>query len=480
VIKLKLVYFDARFDNQDVILVVLELAQGGELFDFLTHAGSFDEMTARTYFRQLIDGVQFAHNQGVVHRDLKPENLLLDQIFVLKLADFGFAKIFSPVAQARTMFTECGTPGYMAPEMSTGKGYDPVTTDIWACGVILFIMIAGFPPFQSTTMSDWWFAKLVANKHHLFWAAHCRTATFSEPAKDLINRILAPDSSKRLSLAEIRKHPWFDGPVIADAALFTEMSRRKNVVDTSKERKRAQERLQAQANLPLADTPLTSDHVMRDIETVPDMPLYPPNMLVFDKPAKTLQSTMLLTDVGGGFGLFGAAAEVVMKAPVYDATVLSAVYTRFESAQPVSSVFDRIAACFQEMKIQHSKDKAACSLSASMVTSAGMVSFAVQLFAATTATDCATIVEFRRRKGDSSQFRHIFYEVREQIKDLISTPTPTATPAAAAPAVSASAASAASASASASTATPAPPPPANAGSVPAVASASAASAAASK
>jgi serine/threonine protein kinase len=84
---------------------------GGELFEFLNFTGSFDESIARTYFHQLIAGVECAHRAGVAHRDLKPENLLLDANFVLKLADFGFSNVFT--SADHLMYTECGTPGYM-------------------------------------------------------------------------------------------------------------------------------------------------------------------------------------------------------------------------------------------------------------------------------------------------------------------------------------------------------------------------------
>ena len=99
-----------------------------------------------------------------------------------QVADFGFSKTFE-LSESATMFTECGTPGYMAPEMMTAKGYDGMAVDLWAAGVILFIMLAGFPPFQRPAADDWWFDKLVKNKHALFWQAHCRSACFSDLTK---------------------------------------------------------------------------------------------------------------------------------------------------------------------------------------------------------------------------------------------------------------------------------------------------------
>jgi len=113
VISLKHVDWAADYVDQGkatkIILIVLELASGGELFDFLSFSGCFEEAIARTYFQQLIEGVGYCHGQGIAHRDLKPENVLLDHNFKLKIADFGFAKTFNK--KSSTMITECGTVG---------------------------------------------------------------------------------------------------------------------------------------------------------------------------------------------------------------------------------------------------------------------------------------------------------------------------------------------------------------------------------
>jgi len=222
--------------KQNVILIVLELATGAELFEFLSYTGFFEESIARTYFQQLMAGVEFCHAKGVVHRDLKPENLLLDDQFTLKLADFGFSNVVC--AAHKLMFTECGTPGYMAPEVVKGKGYSGTNADIWACGVILFIMLAGFPPFQKPSLSDWWFNKISNNKHALFWQAHSRSAYFSEPTKDFINKILTPDPEKRISIADMKKHPWWKGATISKSSLVAELNRRKATLDQVKNKEK--------------------------------------------------------------------------------------------------------------------------------------------------------------------------------------------------------------------------------------------------
>lgn len=259
VLQLKDVQWDCMYEKKNgtkipVILVVLELATGGELFDFLSFTGPFEEAIARTYFQQLMAGIAHCHSKGIAHRDIKPENLLISGDFLLKLADFGFAASFANATAAnQAMFTECGTPGYMAPEVfasSKGfdrKGYDGAAADIWSCGVVLFIQLAGFPPFQRPALNDWWFHKLANGKHHLFWEAHQRTAYFSDLVKDFLNKLLCPDPAKRMRMEELLKHPWVLGPTIAHSALQAELQRRKHAVEQAKGAERAQKEAQKHA-----------------------------------------------------------------------------------------------------------------------------------------------------------------------------------------------------------------------------------------
>ena len=129
------------------IFIVLELVTGGELFDKIVNVGRFDEPTARKYFRQLISGVEYCHKQGVCHRDLKPENLLLDESEMLKISDFGLSALYGSDHNSTLLHTTCGTPNYVAPEVLADKGYDGFSADVWSCGVILYVLLAGCAPF---------------------------------------------------------------------------------------------------------------------------------------------------------------------------------------------------------------------------------------------------------------------------------------------------------------------------------------------
>ncbi|KAI3711738.1 hypothetical protein L1987_70281 [Smallanthus sonchifolius] len=129
------------------VYFAMELVRGGELFSKIEE-GRLREDVARSYFQQLISAVDFCHSRGVYHRDLKPENLLLDEDGNLKVTDFGLTAFSDHLRQDGLLHTTCGTPAYVAPEVIGKKGYDGAKADIWSCGVILYVLLAGFLPFH--------------------------------------------------------------------------------------------------------------------------------------------------------------------------------------------------------------------------------------------------------------------------------------------------------------------------------------------
>ncbi|KAJ4969253.1 hypothetical protein NE237_015954 [Protea cynaroides] len=121
----------------------MELFKGGELFSKVAK-GRLKEDVTRAYFQQLISAVDFCHSRGVYHRDLKPKNLLLDDDGNLMVTDFGLSAFSENLKQDRLLHTTCGTPVYVAPEVIGKNGYDGAKDDLWSCGVILYVIIAGF------------------------------------------------------------------------------------------------------------------------------------------------------------------------------------------------------------------------------------------------------------------------------------------------------------------------------------------------
>nr|KJB35622.1 hypothetical protein B456_006G121600 [Gossypium raimondii] len=167
------------------IFIVLEFVTGGELFDKIVNHGRMIENEARRYFQQLINAVDYCHSRGVYHRDLKPENLLLDAYGNLKVSDFGLSALSRQVRDDGLFHTACGTPNYVAPEVLDDQGYDGAMADLWSCGVILFVLLAGYLPFDDSNLIDLYRKISVAEFTCPPW--------LSLSAMKLITRILDPN-----------------------------------------------------------------------------------------------------------------------------------------------------------------------------------------------------------------------------------------------------------------------------------------------
>uniref|UniRef100_A0A4W4E6S3 calcium/calmodulin-dependent protein kinase n=1 Tax=Electrophorus electricus TaxID=8005 RepID=A0A4W4E6S3_ELEEL len=184
--------------------LVFDLVTGGELFEDIVAREYYSEADASHCIQQILEAVLHCHQMGVVHRDLKPENLLLASKLkgaAVKLADFGLAIEVQGDQQA--WFGFAGTPGYLSPEVLRKEPYGkPV--DMWACGVILYILLVGYPPFWDE------------DQHRLYQQIKAGAYDFPSPewdtvtpeAKDLINKMLTINPAKRITAAEALKHPW--------------------------------------------------------------------------------------------------------------------------------------------------------------------------------------------------------------------------------------------------------------------------------
>ncbi|XP_020273168.1 CBL-interacting protein kinase 32-like isoform X2 [Asparagus officinalis] len=181
------------------IFIVLEYVTGGELFDKID--GRIKEDEVRRYFQQLINAVDFCHSRGVYHRDLKPENLLLDSYGNLKISDFGLSALSHQVKDDGLLHTSCGTPNYVAPEVLNDGGYDGATADLWSCGVILFVLLSGYLPFDDSNLMRLY--EKISN------AEFSCPSWFSPGATRLIQRILDPNPMTRITISEILKDQWF-------------------------------------------------------------------------------------------------------------------------------------------------------------------------------------------------------------------------------------------------------------------------------
>ncbi|KAI9263721.1 kinase-like domain-containing protein [Sporodiniella umbellata] len=207
-------------ETTSYIGIVLEYAEGGELFEYIYKQKWLQEEEACRLFSQLISCVDYMHQKNIAHRDLKLENILLDGQGNLIVTDFGFANHFLPKS-GDLMSTSCGSPCYAAPELvMTGHRYSARATDIWSSGVILYAMLCGYLPFDDDTKNP------NDNIGRLYRYIMENAPKFPErlsfESKDLISGMLVPDPDRRWSLKVIMAHPWlqphralFDKPLEA-------------------------------------------------------------------------------------------------------------------------------------------------------------------------------------------------------------------------------------------------------------------------
>lgn len=190
----------------------MELCPNGELFDYLTQVVRLSEKKTRLMMRNILEAVLWLHKRSIVHRDLKPENILLDKDMNVKISDFGFA---IQLESGQTLTDLCGTPGYLAPEtlicsMYEGAAGYGMEVDMWACGVILFTLLSGSPPFWHRRQVI--MLRMIMEGNYTFSSPEWDD--ISENAKDLIRNLLVVDPAKRFTAQQALESPFFARDVV--------------------------------------------------------------------------------------------------------------------------------------------------------------------------------------------------------------------------------------------------------------------------
>ncbi|KAG1672664.1 Phosphorylase b kinase gamma catalytic chain, skeletal muscle/heart isoform [Nymphon striatum] len=195
------------YESETFIFLVFELCKNGELFDYLTTVVTFSEKRTRIIMKQLFEVITYIHQKNIVHRDIKPENILLDDSYNVKVTDFGFAKVLH---EDEKLIELCGTPGYLAPELLKVSMYDDVPgygieIDIWACGVIMYTLLVGCPPF--------WHRRQVIMMRNIMAGKYQFSSpewdNITDESKDLISKLLIVEPRKRLTASQALKHAFF-------------------------------------------------------------------------------------------------------------------------------------------------------------------------------------------------------------------------------------------------------------------------------
>ncbi|KAL9320126.1 hypothetical protein ACSQ67_011965 [Phaseolus vulgaris] len=182
------------------IFFVMDFVRGGELFGKISK-GRFVEDLSRRYFHQLISAVSYCHSHGIFHRDLKPENLLLDENGDLRVTDFGLSAVTDQIRSDGLLHTLCGTPAYVAPEILSKKGYDGAKVDVWSCGVVLFVLAAGYLPFNDPNL-------MVMYKK--IYKGEFRCPRWMSPdLRRFLSKLLDTNPETRITLDGMLQDPWF-------------------------------------------------------------------------------------------------------------------------------------------------------------------------------------------------------------------------------------------------------------------------------
>ena len=348
------------------IYFVMEHAKGGELFNKVVK-GRLKVDVAWKYFQQLISAVDYCHSRGVCHRDLKPENLLLDENENLKVSDFGLSALAESKCQDGLLHTTCGTPAYVAPEVINRKGYDGMKADIWSCGVILYVLLAGHLPFQDTNLMEMY--RKIGRGEFKFpkW--------FAPDVRRFLSRILDPNPKARISMAKIMESSWFKKGLEKPAITVTE-------------------------NEELA--PLDADGIFEACEN--DGPIAEPkqeqakpcNLNAFD-----------IISFSTGFDLSGLFEDTFLKKE-----------TRFMSKKPASIIVLKLEEICKRLCLKvNTKDGGLLKLEGSNEGRKGTLGVDAEIFEI---TPHFHMVELRKSNGDTMEYQKLFkQDIRPALKDIV-------------------------------------------------------------
>lgn len=187
------------FEDMNCVYLVMELAEKGDLLHIMKKQNNrIPEFQAQKYFKQILDAVGWLHSQGILHRDLKLDNILIGQKNQIKLCDFGISKIMPE--NGEMVKEKCGTPAYNSPEIIINQGYTGFQSDVWSLGVLLYAMCSARVPFFADTVEELY--KIVLQGDYEM------PKEFSNSLADLISKMLVLDPRSRITLEEVKRHPW--------------------------------------------------------------------------------------------------------------------------------------------------------------------------------------------------------------------------------------------------------------------------------
>lgn len=348
--------------SKSKIYFAMEYVRGGELFGRVAR-GRLKEDAARKYFQQLIGAVDFCHSRGVYHRDLKPENLLVDEHGNLKVSDFGLSALKECQKQDGLLHTTCGTPAYVAPEIINKKGYDGEKADIWSCGVILFVLLAGYLPFQDSNLMEMYRKISRGDVRYPQW--------FTSDARKLLPRLLDPNPNTRITMDKLIEHPWFKKGYKPAVMLGT--PRGSNSLND-------------------VQAAFSTDH--KEAEE-PDSPLKPVSLNAFD-----------IISLSKGFDLSG----------LFEQNQEQKASSRFMTHKPASAIVSKLEQIAETESFKVKKQDGLVKLQGSKEGRKGQLAIDAEIFEV---TPSCYVVEVKKSAGDTLEYeRFCKKDLRPSLKDI--------------------------------------------------------------
>lgn len=356
--------------SKSKIYFVLEYVKGEELFNKISK-GRLKEEVARKYFQQLISAVYFCHSRGVYHRDLKPENLLLDENGDLKVSDFGLSALSASKRQDGLLHTACGTPAYVAPEVITRKGYDGAIADIWSCGVILFVLMAGYLPFYDPNLMEMY--RKIGNAEF-----KCPN-WFPSDFRRLLTRILDPNPQTRVSIQKIKENSWFKKGF--------------DVKQLNKETD-AKELVPQDVNAAFSSSQINATEDKQGTEK--EEMVKPNNLNAFD-----------IISLSAGFDLSGLFDEADCKREA-----------RFTSIKPASTIISKLEEVAKRLRFKIKKKEGGfLSMEGSKEGLEGVLTIDAEVFEL---TPTLHLVEISKNNGDTYEYHKLWkQDMRPALKDIV-------------------------------------------------------------
>ncbi|KAF8026376.1 hypothetical protein BT93_F2997 [Corymbia citriodora subsp. variegata] len=354
--------------SKSKIYFAMEYVKGGELFNKVAK-GKLKEDLARKYFQQLIGAVDFCHSRGVYHRDLKPENLLLDENGDLKVSDFGLSALCESRRPDGLLHTTCGTPAYVAPEVINKKGYDGAKADIWSCGVVLFVLMAGYLPFHDANLMDMYRRITKGDFKCPQWFPH--------EVRKLLSKILDPNPNTRIGVDKIVEDNWF---------------------------KKGFKRFEP------PPSPRNSSATMKDIQAAfeqsepdpqaeakpPTTPLKPARFNAFD-----------IISLSKGFDLSNLFENHANQRPE----------ARFTSTKPVSAIMSKLEELASTEQFTVETNNGVVKLQGSKEGRKGQLAIDAEFFEV---TPSFSVVEVKKRAGDTLEYQEFCdHDLKPSLKDVV-------------------------------------------------------------